>query len=163
LGGDVAEEGFPGGVLHVRLPWAVAPRHVVGPGRATFILAHDFAGEGRCCGSRRRKQRRESEEVGGGGKGGGGGPGGPPPGGAGGRRRGRGGAGGGSDRPGGGLGRLVHDHRGGGRRRGGGGGGVAAVDGLVDLLAVDRDLFGGDDAQPDLVAADLHHGDRDVV
>src|SRR5262249_30579169 len=40
---------------------------------------------------------------------------------------------------------------------------VAAVDGVVDLLAVDRDLLGGHDPQPDLVAANLHHRHRDVV
>src|SRR5439155_23582744 len=37
------------------------------------------------------------------------------------------------------------------------------LDGLVDLAAMDRDLFGRIDPQADLVAADLHHGHRDVI
>jgi hypothetical protein len=38
-----------------------------------------------------------------------------------------------------------------------------APDRLVNLLAVHGDFFGGVDAEADLVAADVHDGDYDVV
>jgi hypothetical protein len=37
------------------------------------------------------------------------------------------------------------------------------LDPLEDLLAVDRDLLGGLDPDPHLVALDPHHGEDDVV
>src|SRR5687767_4539856 len=40
---------------------------------------------------------------------------------------------------------------------------VLAPDGVVDLLAVDADLLRGVDPQTHLVAADVDHGDLDVV
>ena len=40
---------------------------------------------------------------------------------------------------------------------------VLAADGVVHFLAVDADLLGGVDPQTHLVAADVHHGDLDVV
>ena len=40
---------------------------------------------------------------------------------------------------------------------------LLAVDCVEDFLPVDGDFFGGDDSQPDFVAADLHHRDGDVV
>src|SRR3954470_7699227 len=40
---------------------------------------------------------------------------------------------------------------------------VFPANGVVDLFAMDADLFGGIDPQTHLVAADIHHGDLDVV
>src|SRR5258706_7469391 len=40
---------------------------------------------------------------------------------------------------------------------------VFPANGVVDLFAMDADLFGGVDPQTHLVAADIHHGDLDVV
>src|SRR5262249_6652255 len=57
--------------------------------------------------------------------------------------------------------RLLHDE--GGWRRRVGRPLVGAVDGVVNLLPVHGHLLGGDDPQPDLVAADLDHRDGDVV
>src|SRR5215207_7192299 len=42
-------------------------------------------------------------------------------------------------------------------------GAVLAPDGVVNFLAVDADLFRGGDPQTHLVAADVYHGDLDVV
>jgi len=47
--------------------------------------------------------------------------------------------------------------------RGGFVGSFLAVNGVEDLLAMDGHLLGCHDAQPHLVAADLHHGYDDVV
>src|SRR5688572_25404203 len=44
-----------------------------------------------------------------------------------------------------------------------GGGAVLALDRVVHFLAVDADLLGGGDPQTHLVAADVYHGDLDVV
>src|SRR5262245_20367575 len=40
---------------------------------------------------------------------------------------------------------------------------LLAVDGVEDFLAVNGDFFGCDNSQPDLVAADFDHCDRDIV
>src|SRR3954465_13228520 len=40
---------------------------------------------------------------------------------------------------------------------------VFTANGVVDLFAMDADLFGGIDPQTNLVAADIGHGGRDVV
>src|SRR2546422_10949853 len=40
---------------------------------------------------------------------------------------------------------------------------VFPANGVVDLSAMDADLFGGADPQTHLVAADIDHGDLDVV
>src|SRR4051794_39777337 len=40
---------------------------------------------------------------------------------------------------------------------------ILAADGIVDFFAMDADLAWGIDPQTHLVAADIHHGDFDVV
>src|SRR5258705_5611789 len=40
---------------------------------------------------------------------------------------------------------------------------VFPANGVVDLFAMDADLFGGIDPQTNLVAADIDHGNLDVV
>src|SRR5438552_1699329 len=40
---------------------------------------------------------------------------------------------------------------------------VFPANGVVNFFAMDADLFGGIDPQTHLVAADIHHGDLDVV
>src|SRR4051794_20763804 len=44
-----------------------------------------------------------------------------------------------------------------------GGGAVLALDRVIHFFAVDADLLGGRDPQTHLVAADVHHGNLDVV
>jgi hypothetical protein len=41
--------------------------------------------------------------------------------------------------------------------------GLLALDGVVDLFAVDRNVGGGFDAEADFVAPDAHDGNLDVV
>ena len=40
---------------------------------------------------------------------------------------------------------------------------LITTNGLVDLVTVDRDLFGRFDAQPDLVTSDLYDDDRNII
>src|SRR5262249_36675359 len=54
-------------------------------------------------------------------------------------------------------------HNDGGRRRGITGPLVGAVDGVVPLLPMDGHLLGGDDPEPDFIAANLDHRHSDVV
>jgi hypothetical protein len=58
-------------------------------------------------------------------------------------------------------GRIRGDGRGG--RRGVGRRVQVLLDLVEDLLAMDRDLLGGLDPDPHLVALDPHHGEDDVV